>query len=279
MLPDGRLHLQHGPIDLIVQAEGQANAVRDAFAALTAWFASVLDELCQELPALRRPARAGLAVTTGPVARRMEAAVSPHAASGFITPMAAVAGAVADQALAIMREAAALRRTFVNNGGDIALHLSAGQCYDIGLVDRPDRPGLFARARIAHADGIAGIATSGWRGRSFSFGVADAVTVCAASAAQADAAATVVANAVALPGHRAVHRVPATTVQPDSDLGCRPVTRGVGWLAPAEIADALHAGVAVAERLIGEGLIAAAALHCQGHTRLVARRAGLLAER
>ena len=49
-----------------------------------------------------------------------------------------------------------------------------------------------------------GIATSGWRGRSFSLGIADAVTVLAATAAEADAAATVIANAVDLPGHPAI---------------------------------------------------------------------------
>ena len=274
-LPGGRLHLQHGPIDLLVQAEGEAGPVQAAYQAVTAWFATVLDGLCVELPALRRPA--GTAALTGPVARRMAAAVQPHAAAGFITPMAAVAGAVADEALAVLRQAAALRRAFVNNGGDIALFLAPGQSFDIGLVDRPDRPGLFAGARVAHGDGVGGLATSGWRGRSFSLGIADAVTVCAATAAQADAAATVVANAVDLPGHPAIRRVAAAALQPDSDLGARAVTRAVPPLPPADIALALAAGARAAEGLMAAGLIAAAALHCQGHTRLVTRFGGMLA--
>ena len=279
MLPGGRLHLQHGPIDLIVLADGDAPAVHAAYAALAAWFATVLDELCRELPALRSPARPGRTVMAGPVARRMEAAVLPHAAAGFITPMAAVAGAVADAALATLLGAAPLRRAFVNNGGDIAVHLSAGQGFDIGLVDRPDQPGLFAGARLAHDHGIGGVATSGWRGRSFSLGIADAVTVCAASAAQADAAATVIANAVDLPGHPAIRRAAAATLQPDSDLGSRPVTRDVGPLAAADVAAALQAGTAAAQGLLASGLIAAAALRCQGETRLVTVHAGLMAER
>ncbi len=266
MLPSGRLHLQHGPIDLILGADGEAAACTAALRAAEARFATVLDELCGELAALR--ARAGSAALHGPVAQRMAAAVRPHAARGFITPMAAVAGAVADEIMAVMTAAAPLRRAFVNNGGDIALHLAAGERFRVGLIDRPDRPGLFGTAEIAHADPVRGIATSGWRGRSFSLGIADAVTVLAASAAEADAAATVIANAVDLPGHPAVQRLPARDVQVDSDLGGRLVTRAVGPLSPAEIDPALTAGVAVAERMLRAGVVAAA-LHCQGRTRTV----------
>ena len=89
-----------------------------------------------------------------------------------------------------------LARAYVNNGGDIALHLGPGETFSIGMVDRPDRPSLIGRAAIGAADHVRGVATSGWRGRSFSLGVADAVTVLAASAALADAAATLIANAV-----------------------------------------------------------------------------------
>ncbi len=268
MLPGGRLHLQHGPIDLVVLAEGEPAVVQRGYAALTTWFATVLDGLCEELPALRSPSRAGRPMLTGPVAKRMEDAVMPFAAAGFITPMAAVAGAVADAALGVLCQGGGLRRAFVNNGGDIALHLATGERFRAGLVDRPDRPGLFARTIIGAGDGIGGIATSGWPGRSFSLGIADAVTICAATAAQADAAATIVANAVDLPGHPAIHRVAADSVRADSDLRGRLVTRAVGPLARQEIAQALAAGARVADDLIAAGLIVAAALHCQGVTRV-----------
>ncbi len=277
LLPGGRLHLQHGPIDLIVHAEGAAEAVRAAYAALTARFTTMLDELCLDLPALRQRASVGQACLGGRIARRMQGAVLPFAGAGFITPMAAVAGAVADEALTTLCRAAPLRRAFVNNGGDIAIHLSSGHHFQLGLIDRPDRPGLFARATVTQGDGIGGVATSGWRGRSFSLGVADAVTICAATAAQADAAATVVANAVDLPGHPAVHRLPADTLQPDSDLGGMPVTRDVGPLRPADIARAIAAGLARADGLVQAGLIAAAALHCQGQTRVTGTAPGVFA--
>lgn len=267
MLPDGRrLHLNDGPIDLIIAAEGEGEAVGLAYAAAHARFATVLDELCAELPLLRQAAGAEPA---GAVARRMWRATLPLAAYGFITPMAAVAGSVAEEMLQTMCAAAPLSRAYVNNSGDIALHLAAGQSYEVGLVDRPERPSLFSTARIRAAHGVRGIATSGWRGRSFSLGIADAVTMLAPSASMADAAATLIANAVDLPGHPAITRHPAASLQPDSDLGERPVTRGVGSLAVTEIAVALAAGVAFAEDLLGRSLITAAALRLAGQTRLV----------
>jgi ApbE superfamily uncharacterized protein (UPF0280 family) len=267
-LPDGRLHLQHGPIDLILGASADPAARSRALRAATDRFATVLDELCAELAGLRAEAGPHAPPLHGPVARRMEAAVRPHAAWNFITPMAAVAGAVADEMLAAMLAGAPLRRAYVNNGGDIALHLAPGERFRIGLVDRPDRPSLLGTMDMQACDPARGLATSGWRGRSFSLGIADAVTVLAASAAEADAAATVIANAVDLPGHPAVHRTPASELQPDSDLRGRRVTTAVGALAPGEIGRALDGGARVAERLLQEGLIAAAAMHCQGTTRV-----------
>jgi ApbE superfamily uncharacterized protein (UPF0280 family) len=267
MLPDGRrLHLHDGPIDLIIGAEGESKQVDRAYRAAEARFATVLDALCTELPLLRQ--------STGPeprgiVARRMWSATLGLAEETFITPMAAVAGSVAEEILAAMVNQAALSRAFVNNGGDIAIHLGPGMAYEIGLVDRPDRPSLFAAARIGFDDPVRGVATSGWRGRSFSLGIADAVTVLAERASIADAAATLIANAVDLPGHPAITRVPARDIQPDNDLGERPVTRAVGTLRPNEIAAALDAGVAFAERLVLQGRIAAAALHLAGETRTV----------
>ena len=270
ILPDGRrMHLQDGPIDLVIETFGAAEAVRAAYRAAATRFSGLLDELCDELPALRVPAHPDRCLLQGPVARRMHAAVAPFAADSFITPMAAVAGSVAEEILDTMTAAANLTKAYVNNGGDIALHLSVHECFSIGLVDRPDRPSLFGKAVLSSADGISGIATSGWRGRSFSLGIADAVTVLAATASSADAAATIVANAVDLPGHASVVRVPAQELQQDSDLGRRLVTREVGVLDPAEIQEALGRGMSCANRLLAAGLIQAAALHLQGQTRLI----------
>lgn len=265
-LPGGRrLHLNHGPIDLIVEAFGTAEEVHAAYAQAVARFRSVLAELVAELPELRRAARLGAPrAFIASTARRMEAAVEPLAEE-FITPMAAVAGSVADEMLAAMLAGRTLERAYVNNGGDIALHLAPGQEFSLAIAGTGH--GFADRVTIRAADPVRGIATSGWRGRSFSLGIADAVTVLARTGAEADAAATVIANAVDLPKHPAVSRRPAVELAPDSDLGARPVTVGVGALTAAEIDEALARGLAVAEALRLRGLIDTAALFLAGEMR------------
>ena len=269
LLPKGRLHLQDGPIDLIIEAQGEAVAIYIAYEAAARRFTGLLDELCAELTSLRAVADPLCCPLSGRVARRMQGAVAPYAAETFITPMAAVAGAVAEEILGAMTRAAPLRRAAVNNGGDIALHIAEGAHFRVGLVDRPDRPSLFGHVDLDAASPVRGIATSGRRGRSFSLGIADAVTILARTAAAADAAATVVANAVDLPGHPAVTRRPASDLQPDTDLGQRLVTRDVDPLSRDDIAAALDAGESRAEDLLRRGLILGAALHLDGVTRAV----------
>jgi hypothetical protein len=273
-LADGRrLHLQDGPIDLIVEAVASVPNRRAAYDAAARRFTGVLDELCSELPLLRQPADPEQCPLQGVVARRMHAAVAPFAAAHFITPMAAVAGSVAEEILGTMIRAARLDRAYVNNGGDIALYLGGGERFSVGLMDRPDALGAMRTLVIDADDPSRGIATSGRHGRSFSLGIADAVTVLAATASQADAAATIIANAVDLPGHPAIIRCPAHDLQPDSDLGARPVTRDVGELSRREIAAALEAGAACARRLLAMGLIDGAILRLHGETVVVAAKA------
>jgi uncharacterized protein len=270
MLEDGRrLHLHDGPIDLIVEAFGEISEINAAYQAAVERFGGVLDELCSELAFLRQATRVDGPHPSGVIARRMVVAVSPYCKRTFITPMAAVAGAVAEEILGTMTAAARLSRAYVNNGGDIAFHLAPGEHFVAGMVDRPDRPSLFGTATLHWTQPVRGIATSGCGGRSFSFGIADAVTVLAERAAMADAAATIIANAVDLPGHTNIVRVPARTLAPDSDLGDRLVTCQAGELSPDEIRAALAAGVAVARSLLASGLICSAALHLRGETNIV----------
>lgn len=266
-LPDKRrLHMNHGPIDLIVEAFGPENEVRQAYAQAAARFRSILEELVSELPALRRPVGLRARRFRHSTARRMEAASARHHPA-FVTPMAAVAGGVADEMLAAMVDGRRLRRAYINNGGDTALHLAAGTETTVAIAGTGH--GLSDRLTIRAGDPVRGLATSGWRGRSHSLGIADAVTVLAASAAQADVAATLIANAVNLPGHGGIERLPANELSPDSDLGDQMVTVAVGPLSGKEASTALDAGLAVAQDMRDRGLIAGAALFLQGRHRLV----------
>lgn len=259
MLPDGkRLHLQHGPIDLIIEADGNPDQVSKAYMAAQARFATVLDVLAEELQTLRTlMPEAGLDVS-GPIAQRMVAVVRPFWKSK-VTAMAAVAGSVADEMLHAMCAGADLSRAYVNNGGDIALHLADEETFSIASSNGP--------VAVRSTDPVRGIATSGWRGRSFSFGIADSVTVLAATAAQADIAATLIANEVDLPRSIKVRRAPAAALYPDSDLGQRRVTVEVAELTDAEVNTALARGLEFAGQLQRCGLIVAAALGLNGEIR------------
>lgn len=272
-LDAARWHFQHGPMDLVLQAEGQADAVAQAHEAAWLRFVPLLDELVAELPALRR-AVSEPALLQGPVARRMHAACAVYAPM-FITPMAAVAGVVAQELIACY-ERPGITRAWANNGGDIALHLAPQASARIGLFADLSRFDPTAAERL-RTDGqfeidaampVRGVATSGWRGRSFSMGIADSVTVLAATAAQADAAATVIANAVDA-AHPDIQRLPACECKDQSDLGERLVTVHVPTLAQPVVRDALALGAARARALQQAGHIHAAMLVCQGQWQAV----------
>lgn len=302
--------MQHGPIDLIIGAEGEPGSVARAFQCAHKAFLTVLDELVSELPLLRKPiplvesAAAALAdsmlcvesasaaahvsdaassITSrasaviapktklpswkkpaleprGEVAQRMYTAARQYSDVSEVTPMIAVAGSVADHILNAMLTVSKLQRVSINNGGDIALWLSSGECYSIGVCENTQTQKMGARLVIQSQDGVQGVATSGWRGRSHSLGIADAVTVLAGCAADADAAATVIGNAVDIPGSARIHRQPANTLFPDSDLGERLVTVEVDPLTQCEIGLALERGRQQASRLLSMQLISAAYL-------------------
>ena len=273
LLPDGkRLHLQDGPIDLVIEAKGRDADIRAAYDAAVRRFNGLLDELCAELIELRQPADPFRCTLKSAVARRMHAAVAPFAADHFITPMAAVAGSVAQEILGAMLGAARLERAYVNNGGDIALHLAPGQSLEAGVFTDPAHgfSGLPVDARftVEASSPVRGIATSGWRGRSFSLGIADAATVLAATASCADAAATVLGNAVDLDDPRIVRR-PASAVRDDSDLGERLVVRAVPTLPAPRVDQALARGAAEARAHVDAGRIVGAVLSLQGRWRVV----------
>ena len=274
-LSDGRWHFQHGPIDIVLQLVGDASACHDALQRTWQRFESVLPELVSELPLLRQPI-ANLQKNSfqGEVAGSMWQVTHDMAwaaADGFVTPMAAVAGSVA-QALLPCLSQEGVDKAYVNNGGDIALYVQEGQSWRIGMVSDLQQAlcsdvnselisdGSFV---IHHDMPVRGVATSGWRGRSFSLGIADSVTVLAATAAQADVAATLIANAVNI-HHPSVQRQAANSLRDDTDLGDRLVTVDVPRLPPALVEQALQLGLDCAHAMQARGQVFAAFVCCQG---------------
>lgn len=265
-----RLHLQHGPIDLIVSVVGDPAAVQAAYGRAIDVFPAILPELVGELAQLRAPLLPDMDNRPhGHIARRMFDAARVYAGKHYITPMVAVAGSVADYVLAVMLNGELPARASVNNGGDIAVYLNAGEHFDIGVCDNARTGSIASTVTVRDSDGIGGIATSGWAGRSHSFGIADAVTVLAIDGASADCAATMIANEVNLPNCSKIQRMPANELFPDSDLGGRLVTVGVDGLGPVEVNSALNHGRTVADRLLAKGLIKGAFISLQGESIVI----------
>ena len=261
LLEDGqRLHLHHGPIDLIIRAWGAGQS--EAYNKATMRFTNLLEELVEELPQLRLPCSNERHFQL-PTARRMQKAAQCFLPK-FITPMAAVAGSVADEILSVMMQQKGIDKIYVNNGGDSAFHLTDGQSIKAMIASDLD-----AQIEMDHNDPFRGIATSGWRGRSQSLGIADSVSVVAKNAAMADAAATMIANQVTLPEHSAIGKMPASEVFPDSDLGEQMVTTAVGKLSDIEIESALIGGEKVAIQYKNEGLIGGALITLKGQNRVI----------
>ncbi len=275
-----RFHLQHGPIDIIATLEGDKAQIFSAIEAVWARFETILPELVSELQLLRTDTqliKCSANLPEGKVAQRMFRAVLPFSVlpfalphssieqALFITPMAAVAGSVADELLAVAASFD-LRKVIFNNGGDIAIFVSAGQVASIQLL----APQGMLHLGGNHSPLRAGVATSGWSGRSFSLGIADAVTVVAATASEADAAATIIANEVGqFTQHPAIERRRANELKDDSDLGGRWVTTRVGRLPQLLVAEVLAQGEMKAQELLKAGLIQAASLSLQEESVIV----------
>ena len=154
----------------------------------------------------------------------------------------------------------------VNNGADIALWVDSEAPIRGGLVAdnvATTSKNFTASLEVSKTSGIGRIATSGWRGRSHSLGVADGVTVVAVNAATADAAATLIANAVNVSSTHITRR-PASEIFPDSDLGSRLVTVNVARLSGSEKKSALDWGLNLAEEMMRQQIILGAILVLQG---------------
>lgn len=199
------------------------------------------------------------------------AARACRAVDSGLTPLAAVAGAVADE-VAEFALALGADRVVVNNGGDIAVRLSPGQTLGVGVKPPDPEQGepspLMGRLNLRGGDGVGGVASSGWQGRSHSSGVADLVTVWAVSAAQADAAATALGNAAQAHGPES-RSMPAQEIDPDSGLGDQKITTQVGPLPREKRLVALRGARDLARRLHGRGLIIGCLVLVQGEALLL----------
>ena len=260
-----RIQVSHGPMELGVQLEGEPLAIRKAGRQISEMTRSLLEEVHKYYPLLRlRAGELPLKDRWPRVVRRMIRAARAVSETE-LTPMAAVAGAVSDEILARIRESGEGRFTkiLVNNGGDMALFSPYAPVRVAIRGAELDTESV--REMVIPGQGEPyGVATSGWRGRSFSKGIADAVTVVANKGAIADAAATHIGNHVDASDLAGIVRRKASCLDPETDVPDLMVTVACGALTGEEKRRALDNGRDAARNLIEKGMIWGAGLYLQG---------------
>ncbi len=261
----GKLYIDNGPVQMLVQAERAGIPMPAEMEKAAAQVNNLLTQLVKLLPQAKRPwpdlegmRFPGVLGKMLPAARATE---SPD-----MTPMCAVAGAFADLTADYLANRGATR-VLINNGGDLALRLRGSTQAVLGVADKVGGNPVW-KVCVRGGQGVGGTATSGLAGRSFTLGVADAVTVFAGTGAVADACATHIANTTAIDSP-AVSRRRARDLDPDTDIPDLLVTTEVGKLTEGEIARALDQAEERARYLMGRGTILGVMLFVQGRHRLL----------
>ena len=243
---DNRLFLRHGPINIVLEAIGIDKDL--AYQNVKGYFETLLEQLVLDMELLKKEVVFNRKFNNK-ISQSMQDATERYSPA-FITPMAAVAGSIADNILRVLINNTNLEKAYVNNGGDVSFYLNKNQIMKTSLAAIPNMI-----AEIKYKDKSRGIATSGWRGKSFSRGIADSVTVLADNAAMADAAATMIGNAVDIYNHPKIKKQPANEMYEDSDLKNLLITVEVGLLTKVEIKEALKNGYQTALQYINKDLI------------------------
>jgi len=214
---------------------------------------------------LRKPLKNKSLLLKEPLGARMLESV--HAIGDRnLTPMAAVAGTIAD-GVADFLFSRGLTKVIINNGGDISVRLMAPHSVWVGLREDVNSEGFSSRIPLnvpPKKEGASfGVATSGLGGRSLTCGIASAATIIANTASLADAAATAVANA-SFVDHPGVVRRPAETMDTQTDIAGIPVTVQVQELDHKTRRNAISQSLALAEELVKRGTILGAMVAVDG---------------
>jgi len=262
ILSNGTILVDYGPMRMFITAfengkplvklaeEGAHLAIR------------VLEDLAKFLSVIKRKSKELEIEETFPdVVRRMIEATKKMEEQD-LTPLAAVAGTASDVVADSMFSKGGTK-IIVDNGGDIAIRLREGEVARVGVKTEIDANQPDYLISIDSAMGIGGVATSGLGGRSFTKGIASAVTVLSQTAAFSDAAATVIGNFTNVEDPN-IMRSQAEKIYPDTDIAEEWVTIKVGKLSQEKIGEALNNGLTKAYTICQRGLIHGALIALQG---------------
>lgn len=266
--------LDYGPMHIVIQVLEKGKPLVDLAQNGGKYGKEIFRPLVSSLPFLKKKMVDVDQTRNYPIVARRMIESTKRIGDSDLTPMCAVAGTIADE-IANFIFCRGGTKVIVENGGDIAIRLKKDDTTKVGLKTRiDDEQPSFVVAVNANM-GIGGIATSGLGGRSFTKGIASAVTVLAETSSLADAAATAIANATNI-YDPCIERSLAEKIYADTDIQGEWVTIKVGDLSDKKIRAALNQGIEKAYKLSDNKIIMGAVITVKGKTLMTKNMLPLL---
>jgi ApbE superfamily uncharacterized protein (UPF0280 family) len=251
--PDGAVLVDYGPMRMRISVFDQGKPLPEMAKEGARLAIRVLQDLAQFLPVIKKKAHeVEMEEALPDVVRRMVEATKMMEEPD-LTPLAAVAGAASD-VVADFLVSRGGTKIIVDNGGDVAIRLREGEVARVGIKTEINAKNPSYALAIDATMRVEGVATSGFGGRSFTKGIASAVTVLSGSASLSDAAATVIGNFTNAEDPN-ITRDLAERIYPDTDIIGEWVTIHVGNLSREKIEEALNNGLSKAYSLCKKGFI------------------------
>ena len=263
LIEDGKLYIENGPTNII--AEAFSLDKKEIYNLICEYSSKYLKDLSLEIDNLKRPTSENKKFKSE-IANRMFNSTKLFLPD-FITPMASVAGAISESILLKVLEKYSVNKIYINNGGDISLYVSESEKFNFSIGGETSY--IFEYANL---NGIGGIATSGWKGRSFSSGIADSVTVIAEKASIADAAATIICNKIDLKNSNKIIKKKANDFYENTDLDDRLITVSVENLTEQEIEKAISKGKITSEYFIAKNIIKSVIINLQNNILIIGHK-------
>lgn len=232
ILPDKRILVEYGPITMVITIEDAKESLEQTRKRIAKTVYYILEELAEDMQSLKSYPVGEVYLGKSQIAKNMWKSVK-MTGHRWLTPMAAVAGSVADKVADVI-EATGAEKIIVNNGGDISIRIKKDHQVKIGVRNSLGAKAEIEAYNITYQSPIRGIATSGFGGRSYTQGVADSLTVFAGSASVADAFATYLANMTHISSKHVKEQL-VGTFDPESDIADQRVVTEIGDLDKEEI--------------------------------------------
>ncbi|KUO49500.1 MAG: hypothetical protein APF76_10735 [Desulfitibacter sp. BRH_c19] len=265
-LEPGRLFMDYGPIQMTISAFNFEEPLNKEMEEACYYAAEQLKELASVISIAKLPSSEIREERLLPdVLKKMIKAVK-ECGDLTLTPMATVAGTFADK-VADYIAARGATKVIVNNGGDIALRLANGESTKVGIVSDINHKSFSHIITLDSDSGIGGIATSGFRGRSLTKGIASAAVAFGRTCREADAAATLIGN-YTYSDDSGIKQVLAEYLDPDTDIVGHLVTLSIGDLDPQTPSKALDNGIAKVRELVAKKSILGAAIFLNNESRI-----------